>query len=349
MTKELELFVTLWPEFPHYKRFASDERIAGVRMNSVLFNSDRYRHMSSEDILRKAVKDADGTRVYLDIKGRQLRVRKVVPNDNHLEIIINHDIEADLPAVALFKGGNDPARLAEIVDKRKLIFDAGPQWKVKPGESLAIRDPSLKVHGTIPGYEQETIKKALSAGVKDFMLSFVEQESDIEEFRKYVGKEGEVVAKIESLGGLSYVRNNYKPLPNTSLMTARGDLFVMVEKPHEIVKAARDIVNADPNAIAASRILLSVTNEPVPSCSDFSDMEFLLNAGYKRMMLCDGLCMEEEPLDRAVNIVESFARDRGYELVKKLSTPQPATPLQTPNPQPQTPPVKTGFLGKIFG
>ncbi len=359
MTKELELLVTLWPEFPHYKRFASDERIAGVRMNSVLFNSDRYRHMSSEDLLSKAVNDADGTRLYLDIKGRQLRVREVVPNDDHLEVIINHDIEVDLPAVTLFKGGNDPARLAKIVDKRKLIFDAGPEWKVKPGESLAIRDPSLKVHGTIPGYEQETIKKALGAGIKDFMLSFVEQESDIEEFRKYVGKEGEVVAKIESLGGLRYARNEYQPSPNTALMTARGDLFVMVNQPHEIVNAARDIVNKDPNAIAASRILLSVTNEKVPSCSDFSDMEFLLNAGYKRLMLCDGLCMEEEPLDRAVNIVEAFARDRGYELVKKLTPPAPQTTnYQPPAHQPQTTnntpptivqPPQTGWLGKMWG
>ncbi|MBI5065473.1 hypothetical protein HZA97_04490 [Candidatus Woesearchaeota archaeon] len=352
--KELELFVTLWPSdkiFPHYEKFASDERIAGVRLNTaLLYNEERRNEKPIEELFDEAVKKAHGTRVYCDIKGRQLRVCEVSDRKDKLELTVNHDINVNLPTVAIFKGGNDPARLAEIKDKRTLVFDAGPKWKVKTGESVSIRDPSLKVQGTIPEYEKEVIKKARNAVIKDFMLSFVENEEDMTELRKYTGSDGELVAKIESKDGLDFVRYEYNKDSGYNLMTARGDLFVTIKKPHQIVKATEDIVKACPNAIAASRILLSVTNEPVPSCSDFSDLEFLLKAGYTRLMLCDGLCMKPDSLDIAINIIEAYAKDRGYKLVKKFSPPKEETTLNSkPVETPVSKPIETpGWLGKIF-
>ncbi|MBI4450723.1 hypothetical protein HY642_01995 [Candidatus Woesearchaeota archaeon] len=315
MTKELELIVTLWPTFSHFEKTATDERIAGIRMNSVVARDD------VEAVLADAVKRSHDMPLYLDIKGRQMRVREVVPRDDRCEVIINHPISvAKLPVVALFKGGNDPAKLAEIKDGTHLVFSDGPQYRVKPGESLHIRDASLQINGTIPEYEQQLIRKALGVGVERFMLSYVERASDIEEFRKYAG-DCELVAKIESLPGLRYVKQEYVKTQNTALMAARGDLFVEVSKPHKIVAATKAIVRADPDAIAASRIMLSVTNEPVPSCADFGDLAMLLDSGYRRLMLCDGLCMKPDALERAINIVESYAVDSGYRLVRQRSKP----------------------------
>ena len=61
-------------------------------------------------------------------------------------------------------------------------------------------------------------------------------------------------------------------------------------------------------------------------------------------MLCDGLCMVEDALERAVNIMEAFAKDRGYKLVKKLSTPEPviSEPVKTEYKS-----SKTGWLGRM--
>jgi pyruvate kinase len=199
------------------------------------------------------------------------------------------------------------------------VFGRGPKYKVEPGESLHIRDPSLKVNGTIPPYEQRLIQKARDAGIGHFVLSYLENGDDLAEFRKYAGNDAEVIGKIESQPGVQYARQGFEKEknPKTSLMAARGDLFVEVNRPHEIVAATRDIIKADPDAVAASRILLSVTNEPVPSCADFSDLAFLLDAGYHRIMMCDGVCLKEESLSKAVNIIEAFANDYGYELVKR--------------------------------
>ena len=48
-------------------------------------------------------------------------------------------------------------------------------------------------------------------------------------------------------------------------MAARGDLYVEVDRPHLILNAMEKIIKADPNAIAASRMLNSLKNtvEPV--------------------------------------------------------------------------------------
>ena len=82
--------------------------------------------------------------------------------------------------------------------------------------------------------------------------------ADMAQFRKYAG-DGEIVAKIESQAGMQYVKQHYSRNQGVTLMAARGDLYVAIDKPHEIVSATRSIVRADPRAIAGSRVLLSVT------------------------------------------------------------------------------------------
>ena len=73
------------------------------------------------------------------------------------------------------------------------------------------------------------------------------------------------------------------------LMAARGDLYIEVEKPHKILGAARQIVDADPKAIAASRLLGSLTHNYSPSCPDLTDIGFLLEIGYRHFMVGDDI------------------------------------------------------------
>jgi hypothetical protein len=315
MTKPLELIVTLWPTQKHFERFAADDRIGAIRMNSAFAYGEGEKHLA------EGMAKSHGTPLYLDIKGRQLRVKEALPNDKYCELIMNHEVSVEkLPVVTLFKGGNDAALLTDIIDGNHLVFGRGPKYRVEPGESICIRDPSLKVHGTVPEHEQKLIRTARDLGYRHFILSYVEGAADFEEFRKYVGKDAEVIGKIESQKGVRYVKQDYKKAPHTTLMAARGDLFVEVAHPHEIVAATRAIAKADPDAVAASRILLSVTNEPVPSCADFSDLAMLLGFGYRRLMMCDGICLKEDSLATGVNIVDAFATDFGYGLTKDYQT-----------------------------
>lgn len=311
MGRHLELLVTLSPTMPHFRRFAQDERLSGIRVNSAMIYANE---MDGE--LKAAKSVTNSVPLYFDLKGRQLRIKNVFPAKDHLELELNHHIAVDCPTPVLFKGGEDHALLLKIApgktpqDPQRLIFQGGPQYNVKPGESICIRHESFQVLDQFfPAYEVERIKTVAAHGWTRYVLSYVESQRDIDEFRDYVGKDVEVVAKIESLKGLKWVANGYKPQKNLRLLTARGDLYLEVTRPHEMLAAQRLIVEKDPQAIVGSRILLSCCRRPVPDAADFSEMAWLYDIGYRTMMLCDDLCIDGTTLGRAVNIFDAFRQD----------------------------------------
>jgi len=212
---------------------------------------------------------------------------------------------------------------------------------VKEGESLHIRDENLVVSGPqfVP-VELEKIEKVKAAGFTNWFLSYVENQRDVDEFRELVGDDAVVNLKIENKAGLQYVANTFKKTDNTNLVAARGDLYVEVDRPHEILAAVKMIIDKDPDAVVGSRILLSVITDPVPSCADFHELAWLADIGYKNMMLCDELCLKEDLLARAVNVFESFRQS--YE-TKKVDT-DPLNGLGKRAPKP-----KSSFLSMFYG
>jgi pyruvate kinase len=82
---------------------------------------------------------------------------------------------------------------------------------------------------------------------------------------------------------------------------------VEVLQPHRIVGAVRDIIAADPEAVAASRILESLAYQPVPTSADIGDVAFLLSLGYRTFMLGDAVCLRRDSLLEALNLLEAVA------------------------------------------
>lgn len=306
--KDLEFLVTLWPTFLHFERFAKDKRLSGIRLNSAMIKVDELN-----DELEVAKKSDGSVPLYFDIKGRQLRVTDVSAYKDHLEITLNHPIKVATPTVVLFKAGADYAKLKEVRGDNHLIFEGGPEFMVYEGESIHIRHPSLEVYGPLfVNHEIEKIQKAKTVGFDRFFLSYVQKQRDIDEFREYVG-DSQVIAKIEDKRGLDYVANEFRRQPNLNLMAARGDLFVEIDKPHDITSAMKLIIEKDPQGYVGSRLLLSLVNSPVPSCADISDLAWLYDIGYRKMMLCDELCLKEPLLARATNAFESFRQSYANE------------------------------------
>ena len=302
--KNLEFLVTLWPTFPHFRRFADDKRLSGIRLNSAMIKIDELN-----DELEQAKATKGSVPLYFDIKGRQLRVTEVNNYSDHLELTLNHPISVQTPTPVLFKAGEDYSLLREVRDGKHLVFEGGPQYLVYEGESLHIRHPSLEVHGQLfVNYEIEKIQKARNAGFDKFFLSYAQKQRDIDEFREYVG-DSMVIAKIEDKKGLNYVATEFRRQPNLNLMAARGDMYVEIDKPHEIMKAMKLIINKDPQAYVGSRLLLSLVDKPVPKCADLSDLAWLYDIGYRKMMLCDELCLKEPLLARAVNVFDAFRQN----------------------------------------
>jgi hypothetical protein len=308
MFSPLSFHVTLWPAFPHFHRFAVDDRIQGIRLNSAMM------HASEIDDNFMAQVEAAIVPLWFDIKAMQLRIKEVVcgTDCDHLEFILNRPVKVKTPCRVWFKAGEDCALLREIKDGTHFIFDGGPKFEVREGESIHIRQPDLKVGGPVfLDYELEKIQKIVNLGFTRYYLSYVYQQSHVDAFRELIGPTAKLVLKIENTWGWDWVMTQYRCQPNTYLMTARGDMFIEIDHPHQIMKVTKDIVGKDPNAFVGSRMLLSLVNQEVPSCADFSDLMWLYDIGYRNFLLCDELCLKEELLSRCVNVFDAFRRDYG--------------------------------------
>ncbi len=313
MDTDLKLLVTLWPSFPHFRPFLNDPRLSGIRLNSAMM---ALPELDKELKIVEAERHEGTVPLFYDIKGRQLRIVEVLPETSHLEIRLNHPISVTTPTPVLFKAGADTALLERVVDDGyRLVFRGGPKYMVREGESIHIRHPSLVVGGDqfVPS-ELEKIARVKKAGFTKWFLSYVESQRDVDEFLELVGRDAEVMLKIESKKGLEYVSREFKKRDNLTLVTARGDLYVELDRPHEILTAQKMILAHDPEACVASRLLLSIVRSPVPACSDFSELAWLYDIGYRNIMLCDELCLKEEFLGPAVAAFdafrESYANDR---------------------------------------
>ena len=82
-----------------------------------------------------------------------------------------------------------------------------------------------------------------------------------------------------------------------------------VLEPHRIVGAVRAIVEADSTAIAASRVLASLSRHPVPECAEISDVAFLLGLGYRTFLLGDEVCLGRDSVIAALNVLGAVARE----------------------------------------
>lgn len=337
----LHLLVTLWPSFVHFFAFANDRRLAGIRLNSAMMdNPELEKELELIDANRSNIT----VPLYFDVKGRQLRVAEVLgdPGAPYLDIRLNHPIKVRTPATVLFKAGADGARLLAIEEGGyRLVFDGGPVYRVRPGESLHILDHNLKMIGPqFTEAELHKIETVRRAGFTKYFLSYVESQRDVDEFLELIGRDAEVWLKIENQKGLSFVSREFRKRPNLTLVAARGDLYVELSG-CEILDALRLIIARDPKACVGSRILLSTIHDVIPlhvldelhhliskngescaglkallsevqddrpSCADLSDLAWLYDLGYRNMMLCDELCLKERWLGEAIGVFDEFRK-----------------------------------------
>jgi len=298
------LIVTLWPAFPHFDRFANDQRIQGIRLNSAMMSASEI-----DDSFESSIRMAS-VPLWFDIKAMQLRITELVcgMDHDHLEIRLNRPIRCETPTPVWFKAGEDCALLDRIEeDGRLLVFNGGPMMEVREGESIHIRNEELEVGGPVlTDVEIEKIHRVMDMGFSRFYLSYVYHQDHVDAFRNLVGEDADVILKIENKWGLHWVQNDFSPETRTNLCAARGDLFVEIDRPHEIMSACRTILKADPDSVVGSRMLLSCIHDDVPSCADLNELAWLYDVGFRNFLLCDELCLKEDLLGLAVNVFQSF-------------------------------------------
>jgi hypothetical protein len=291
----VSVIVTAPPYAPFLEEVARHLLVEGLRLNTVM----PVRGGPREALARLSSLE---TTLWVDLKGRQLRVvGAAVPP--YTELRLSHRIEVATPVDAYLTDGRERIQVVDV-DGDRLILGDGPRRLVGPGESVNIVDPSLRVEGYLTALDRSFLGAMAEAGLSHVMLSYVESEQDIAEVRELL-PECEPVLKIESQHGLDLARWHGSRLGR--LMAARGDLYVEVLRPHRIVGALRDIVEADPAAIVASRLCESLASFPVPECADIGDLAFLMAIGYRSFMLGDALCFRRESVLAALDLIAAVA------------------------------------------
>jgi len=304
------VIVTVPPHATFVDEVARHPRVTGLRLNTVMPVKGTL-----EEVLGR-LKDVVlplGKALFVDLKGRQLRVKEAaVPP--FTAVRLSHRIRLKTPAWAVFGSGRERARVLEV-DGDRLILEDGPRRVLGPGESVNIPDPSLEVDGVLTDRDAEYLAAMGAVGLDDVMLSFVESDADVAAVTALLPS-ARVTAKVESQRGLAWARERGPALVKEGgrLMAARGDLYTEVRRPHEVLRAVRDLLKADPATIVASRICDSLAWGLEPSCPDISDVAWLLSAGARSLMLGDEVCLKRDSVLSAINLVDAVMdSERGTE------------------------------------
>jgi pyruvate kinase len=296
---DISAIVTMPPYAAYLEDVLRHPSVSGIRLNTVMPLAE-----PTDDAIKrlKGLTQKHGKDLWVDLKARQLRVADYgVPP--FTEITLTHRITVDTPVMAYFSDGKESATVLKV-DGRKLIMQEGPRRVVGPGESVNIMHPSLAVDGYLTEKDKEYIAACVRHDVHHYMLSFVERKDDLSAV--YVlDPKAVIMAKIESQRGLDYVQKEYAG--KERLFTARGDLYVEVHRPHQILEATEDILGKDANAAVGSRILSSLSESLTPSCADLGDLDNLLRMGYRTVMLGDDVCMRRESVLSALNVIQAVA------------------------------------------
>lgn len=255
-------------------------------------------------------------KLWLDLKGRQLRItRWAVPNFG--KIVLNHEISVDCPAKIFFRG-NDWSEV-KVARGNTVYVDPPPRYAVGEGQAINIHGNNLKIMGYLTESDKEYIAAASRFNINNFMLSFVEEDNDIDQFYQTFKEHNNlrsdlnVVLKIESTQGLSYIENfksrDEERKINYALMAARDDLWINIgDNKARILSALNGLITKDQNAIVASRIFAGLENGGNIMMGDYADLALMHKFGYQNFMLSDGICNNH--FEKAINAWQDYLATR---------------------------------------
>jgi hypothetical protein len=288
----ISTIVTTPPYASFLDEVAGHHLTGGFRLNTVMPLKDGPR-----EALERLTKF--GQPLWVDLKGRQLRVVGAAMPP-YTEVRLSHRVHVHTPVDAFFSDGNERAHIV-AVDGDRIILEDGPRRMIGPGESVNIPHASLEIEGTLTDTDRAYLAAMKEMGLTKVMLSYVESPEDVAEVKSLLPN-AEVLLKIESMRGLDFAKKH--GAKHGHLMAARGDLYVEVPRPHQIIPALRAVIQADPEAVVASRIFDSLAWTPVPVSADISDVAFLLEIGYRTFMLGDQVCLKRDSVMEALNLLE---------------------------------------------
>jgi len=219
------------------------------------------------------------------------------------DIELSHEIEVGLPA-EIFLRGSDRSIIKEVKGNR-IYIDPPPKHAVGAGQAVNIRSQSLKIKGFFTEEDEAYIEAAKELGVHRYFLSFVHENNDLLLMRQR-DPQAEMGLKIEDGNGLDFVTREFAPDNSTRLIAARDDYFINLDDKLAIFDALELIIERDPNAILASRLLTSLEENETVALQDLSDLHLVYQMGYRSFLLSDNLCLNGRGIEKAASILSEY-------------------------------------------
>jgi pyruvate kinase len=167
------------------------------------------------------------------------------------------------------------------------------------------REISLDV---ITPKDKAAFKIGLDMGIREFSLSFTNSSEDVDSMRELVGKESNIICKIESIKGVSNLDSILSRADQ--ILIDRGDLSreVAIEKIPYIQR--RIISQAKSKGIpvfVATNLLESMTQKKNPNRAEVNDVASTLLMGADGLVLAAETAIGKHPLG-AVKMINSLIR-----------------------------------------
>lgn len=256
----------------------SNPQISEVRFNTGVQTA--YSIDETLDIL-KNLSIKYNKKLWIDIKGRQLRVTKWA-DPLYSCIEISHRVQVLYPALVCFRNG-DRVSITHIKEGNKLFVDPLPRQALGAGQSVNILAKDIEIDGYLTEKDKAYLRACRKKDLNYIMASFVETFDDLAQIRQILPS-AQIVSKIESLKGMSFITQYNVP----NLMAARDDLYLQSGQNYSMLNHLKAIIERDSGAICASKIFLSL--EETVDLADFADLELMYGMGYRKFMLCDNVC-----------------------------------------------------------
>ena len=292
---------------PVYREGLLHQIISSDEISGVRYNSGMVSPHTPEDTLSiiKVLTEGYGKKFWVDLKGRQVRITNWAQPD-FANIEVNHELEIEGDAWVHFRDGT--RSLIKFVHGKVIYLDSPPDHAVGAGQSINVLGDNVKIKGYLTENDRAYIQAAKKLGIRSFMLSFVENQQDIDDVRAEFAsgseqgptqdlvqnppQELDFVLKIESPTGVRFISKMTGGASGTNrLMAARDDLFVTIgEDKSTIIDDLKEIIFEDPDAILSSRMFTGIERYGNMTLSDITDIELMKEYGYKNFMLPDNLC-----------------------------------------------------------
>ena len=254
-------------------------------ISEVRFNTGVQTAYSIEETLEilKKLSMKYNKKLWIDIKGRQLRVTKWA-DPLYSCIELSHRVQVLYPALVYFRNG-DRVNITHIKDGNKLFVDPLPRQALGAGQSVNIIAKDIEIDGYLTEKDKQYLIACRKLDLTHIMASFVETFDDLAQILTILPN-SQIVSKIESLKGISFISQYNVP----NLMAARDDLYLQSGQDYSMLNHLKTIIERDSKAICASKIFSSLEKRETVDFADFADLELMYSMGYRKFMLCDNVC-----------------------------------------------------------